>query len=81
MVGYHGVKLQIFPPFYQFPNINSKNQTKNMLIGNNRYKIPHIFLTHHHVKHVHTNKCDNARHYTLRSMEVFIKMINKYAME
>ena len=59
-----------------------KHMIDNPLIRNKIYKIPLFCLMNNQgARHVQTNICNNAGHYALRSMKLFMKVTKKHARE
>ena len=44
MIGYHGLQIHRLPPLSQSPKVTCKKLIENLLIRNNRDKIPPFFV-------------------------------------
>ena len=66
-MGFHNGKLQVLPPRWQFPKINTKQLIDNWYGGNTREKIPPLgMLTHENVAHLGSVKIPNLVKVKLR---------------
>ena len=79
-MGYHHGKLQVLPPRWQCPKMNTKRLMDNWYVGNAREKIPPIgLLTYHNVVHLVTVKNPNLGKVKLRQMCLAMSLIERYA--
>ena len=79
-MGFHHGKLQVLPPRWKFPKMNTKQLIDNWYVGNAREKIPPLaLLSHHDVAHLGTPKNPSLGKVKMRQMRLVMSLIERYA--